>query len=189
MTKTNKRIKNKKRKEYSKKRKEYSKKRKEYRKIRRIKKRKSTKKKKARGKEEEVPFILKKFIEKTKPEHYEPAIIQNIMSSVPRQSITKAIAMDDYKKWHKARKEQLRIEKQASEKKMQQAAKRKIELRAQLDKIEFDRLNGPARRTRGQKDSKWNKDYEKFQEEYWQQDRIINSESYKLNRLNKRYSD
>ena len=101
------------------------------------------------------------------------------MSNVPRQSISRAIRLTEYKKWYKTHAEQQRREKLISDRRLNQALERKKELRQQLDKLEFDRLNGPARRTRGQKNSKWNKDYEKLQEEYWQQDRIIWRESSK----------
>ena len=64
--------------------------------------------KRGRGPEEEVPFLLKSKLRDFS--FYEPGITQKIMSHVPKNSITKTInraeLMKNYKKFYKDKKEQ-----------------------------------------------------------------------------------
>jgi len=117
-----------------------------------------------RGKEHEVPFLLKQKLEDMGM--YEPGIVQNIMSDVPKHSTKRAITMADYRKWHKEneiRKQKIRTDNLEI---MRKSKKEIKELEDRLLKIDRLRQDGPARRTRGSKHSesqqKWAEDTAKM---------------------------
>ena len=116
--------------------------------------------KRGRGKEDEVPFLLKQKLEDMGM--YEPGIVQNIMSDVPKTSVKRAITMADYRKWHKEkeiRKQKIRTDNLEI---MRKSKKEIKELEDRLLEIDSLRQDGPARRTRGSKRSEshqnWAKD-------------------------------
>ena len=92
-----------------------------------------------------MPFLLKKKMENMNM--YEPGILDNIMSNVPKASIKRAIIMTEYRKWHKENEMLKQKEKKKSLETVRNAAKLIIKLENEKKEIDKKGLDGPAQTT------------------------------------------
>ena len=103
---------------------------------------------KGRGPEDEVPFLLKKRLEKQGT--YEPGIVSEMLRDVTRNSVKAAMSrkrlMDSYKKYR----EEKKIEADTMKKKFRENKRRIEEIDLLLNKPEIMQTDAPSRSTRSQ---------------------------------------
>ena len=109
----------------------------------------SQKKKLGRGAEDEVPFLLKKQLEKHSV--YQPELVSKMLTGVPRDSVKTSIArkrlMDTYREYR----ETLKREKETADKQIKENNKRLQEIERLLLDPKILLGDGPSRSTRGSK--------------------------------------
>ena len=107
------------------------------------------KKKLGRGAEDEVPFLLKKQLEKHNV--YQPELVSKMLTGVLRESVKASIArkrlMDTYREYR----ETLKQEKESADKQIKENNKRLQEIERLLLDPKILLGDGPSRSTRGSK--------------------------------------
>ena len=133
-----------------------------YRKINRkkIRKKYTKKNRKARGKEDEVPFILKKRLEQQGI--YEPGIISKMLQDITKNSVKAAISRknlaDSYSKYFQEKRKQ----KILMQEKFEENKKKIAEIKLALKDNKILLTDGPSNRTRSKSKSKLSNPYKEL---------------------------
>jgi len=129
--------------------------------YRKINRKKYTKKnRKARGKEHEVPFILKKRLEQQGI--YEPGIISKMLQDITKNSVKAAISRknlaDSYSKYIQEKRKQ----KILMQEKFEENKKKIAEIKLALKDNKILLTDGPSNRTRSKSKSKLSNPYKEL---------------------------
>ena len=108
-------------------------------------------KRKGKGPEDEVPFLIKKRLERQ--DIYEPGIVSQILRDVTRNTVKAAMSrkrlMDSYKQYRKEKKQQA----DSMKKKLEQNRERITEINVLLKDKKILLTDGPSSRTRSKSKS------------------------------------
>ncbi len=113
---------------------------------------------KGKGREDEVPYLLKEVF--SKKGVYEPGLVRKILTYVPKKSVTKTINDRDLMTIYKKHVSDRALQKSKLETQLKEKVEELKKIKEQLQKPEIISSNGPSRSTRSARKKSQQSEYE-----------------------------